>query len=185
MIIETKDLPEVLFGVLKNLGYNRRDIEILQAESVSPLEGSGDGYRAFCCIIDMGTGESKTEWGSWGGANIFNQNNRVDLDRNTYNIPPNFAVIKGLSGGKTLSARIYVRPDQVIKCLPEKEELTEREKQILNVYARYNSMGRKSEFTRIGAPSKEEQESLVSKGLIKITKSRAVSLTTKGKNNAK
>ena len=95
MYTQVKDLPESIQSALSSLGYGRKDISLEVAESISPRVGGGDGLRGFCCIVNIENGERKTDVGSWGGSNMFQESavNRVDSDDNNYIIPPNFAVI--------------------------------------------------------------------------------------------
>jgi hypothetical protein len=151
----------------------------------------GDGLREFCAILDLSTGERKIEHGSWGGANMFNPNNRVDLDEKSYVIPPNFVVVKGhQGGGRGTYAYVVVRPDMVTPWLPAKSVLSKRQQYIIDVLKGYNSQGRKDEFNRWDSkfkrvpPSADEFKALEELGLLKITKSGAISLTTTGKNAA-
>ena len=99
MYIECKKLPGALKCALASVRYFGADISVKAAETVSPFMGGGKGYRGFFVAVDLSTGERKITWGSWGGANMFNPGNRVDLDTDEYEMRPGFAVIKGTEGG--------------------------------------------------------------------------------------
>jgi hypothetical protein len=91
MYTQVKDLPETIQSALNSLNYGRKDISLEVAESISPRVGGGDGLRGFCCIVNIETGERKTEVGSWGGSSMFQESavNPVDSDHTDYVIPPN------------------------------------------------------------------------------------------------
>jgi hypothetical protein len=185
MYAQVRELPNAIQTLLASLGYGSKDILVETGTEVSPLGPGGDGLREFCAILDLSTGERKVEWGSWGGANMFNPRNRVDLDGNLYPIPPNSCVVKGhTGGGRPVYATLTVRPDMVLPCLPSKVGLNPRLQWILDTLKRYNSGGRKYEFHRWEhvPPSDGEFKELETLGLIKITKSGAISVTTAGKN---
>jgi hypothetical protein len=187
MYVQVHSLPNTVQGLLRTLGYGRKDIRVETATEICPMGAGGAGIREFCGILNMGTGEHKVEYGSWGGANPFNPQNRVDLDRSYYVIPPNFCVIQGHSGGgRPVYCTLTIRPDAVLPCLPGKVALTARLQWILDTLKRYNSVGRKDEFNRYDhvPPSADEYQALESLDLIKISKSGAISVTTAGKNAA-
>lgn len=193
-----KDLPPSLQTALRQVGYGRKDIRVETSTSYSPLGAGEKGRRAFCVAVNLVTGETKAKMGSWGGANMF-VNNQVDLDTSTYPLPVDGAIIKGSSGGggPTL-AHILIRPDNVIKLLgsgtgegvegsPEKEELTEQDKKALLIIKTYISSYRKDAFSReeLGkyVPENPILQKLERMGLIKVSKA-GVQITLDGKNVA-
>lgn len=186
MYSKVKDLPETIQSALSSLGYTRADIELEVKESVSPFIGGGDGYRGFCCILDIVTGERDVKVGSWGGSNIFaqSQSNPVDQDTQSYNIPSNVAVIKGSQGGnRPTYATITLSPGNIIKALDAKPDVSPRDKWILSVIKGYTSAGRKEEFRRNNdIPSLCDLRELESKGFLKVNKAGAAQITTEGKN---
>lgn len=181
---KVKDLPETIQHALSTLGYTRTDIELEISESVSPAVGGGDGYRGFCCIVDIITGQFDTKMGSWGGSNAFNPNNVVDQDINSYNIPDNVAVIKGTSGGsRPVYATITLSPNNMIKALPEKVDLTDRDKWILYTFKALTSAGRKNEWERENdKPSEADLIRFAGNGWITRSSNGACKITTEGKN---
>lgn len=184
MVVPTKDLPPFVQSTLKRLGYHARDIKIEMAETVSPIDYGGRGQQGKLVIIDMRNWSVFKELhGSWGGANMFNPNNAVDLDDNEYPIPVNAMVIKG-SFGYHKFARIILNPVNAQKFLPPAEinELTDTEKSILGVYRGIKSSYRKEYLKNIKGFSQELIKGLADKGFLKINKAGAVSVTTKGKN---
>lgn len=183
---QVKDLPESIQSALSSLGYGRKDIKIEVSESISPSVGGGDGLRGFCCIVNIETGERKTDVGSWGGQSMFAESasNRVDSDHNSYIIPPNFAVIKGSSGrDRPVYATITISSSNVIKALPEKVELSARDQWVLYTFKALTSAGRKNEWERENdKPSEADLIRFAASGWIKRRSDGACSITTEGKN---
>lgn len=93
------DLPDVLQRVLREVGYHCKDVELVAATTYSVAGSSGDGYRAFTAAVDLREGAYTVIWGSWGGANIFNLRNAVDLDTRTRDLPVDGVVVQGTMGG--------------------------------------------------------------------------------------
>lgn len=181
--VKVADLPETLINSLKNLGYHKNDIPLEGKEKISPQVPGGKGRRGFCVIVNIATGETKQMMGSWGGSNMFNPNNQVDLDDTPYTIPAGFAVIKGVSGYKGVIATITVPPDNVAKFLPEKKELDPRDKWILYTFSALTSAGRKKEWEREDdIPSEDDLNRLAAEGYLKRSKNGASRITTDGKN---
>lgn len=181
MYVQTSELPETLQSALLSCGYHRKDIEVEARETASVRVGGGSGYRGFVVLVDIATGRQETHTGSWGGANMFNPKNAVDLDGTERPIVPGLAVIKGSQGGgRPVYATIALHPDNVAKYLPAPPAVTEREGKILG-YIPYKSDYRKKELERMGATA-EEVEALVSRGFIARNRGGAMSLTTAGRN---
>lgn len=129
--VATKELLPSMLKILKSVEYNKHTITISAVTSISPFDAGGDGQRGFFIAFYIDTGKILVEeYGSWGGANMFNPTNRVDLDSKSYTIPPGVAVIKGSEGGH-MYANIYVRPENLAPLLEEPVDLTEEEKSIL------------------------------------------------------
>ncbi len=147
--VRVKDLPSQLRGALESLGYARADVSLDPRETYSmSAGGSGDGRRAFVCAVNLQTGEREIARGSWGGPNMFNPRNAVDLDQTDRPLPINFAVIHG-SEGNTVYASIYVNPATLTPMLPAAPQLGDFERSILNVIGGYTSAGRKNEWERL------------------------------------
>lgn len=186
-----KDLPELVQRQLSAVGYGRKDIDVNASEKASAFSVGGAGLRGFCVIINLSNGDVKHMQGSWGGANMFNPTNQVDLDSKEYVIPDNVVVINGSSGnGKPANARLTVAPNNIAKYLPAKSELTERQATILYTYKCLTSAGRKDywerpsypDFKEKVKPSEDELNELASMGLLKRSKNGATQITTDGKN---
>lgn len=176
------ELPDTLQTALQSIGYHRKDIELIASETVSRHVSGGQGYRGFCVIVNLSTGERKAEIGSWGGANMFNPNNAVDLDTSEYNIHPGFAVIKGSQGDKTF-ATIYLHTENIVKFLPAKIEMDSRDSWILYTFDALTSAGRKNEWDRHNdKPSENDLNRLAGLGYLKRSKNGATQITTDGKN---
>jgi hypothetical protein len=181
---QVKNLPNVLIEALKGVGYGAKDVPVVSAEAVSPHAMSGDGTRGFVIIVNLATGQSELHYGSWGGANPF-ENRQVDLDTKPYPIPEGMAVIKGTAGYPRTFATVYLNPANVAKMLPPPAELTEREQEILRQFRSLTSAGRKNEWSRYpkSKPSESEIDSLVARGLLSKSRAGAVAITTAGKNS--
>jgi hypothetical protein len=174
------DLPAPVALALKQLGYARKDIRLEVGPTVSPFIGGGAGQRGFFCAVTLQTGRSKTRWGSWGGANMFNLQNQVDLDDAEYPIPSGVMVLKGDSGMRTW-ATLYVRPDEVAPLLPPAPaELSIHEQAVLYAYGALKSCDyRKEMLAKVPAGV---VDSMVELGYIKRSSNGAAQITTKGKN---
>ena len=187
-IMLVKDLPAPLIAALKEVGYGRRDIRVETATSYSPGGAGGDGFRSFSVAVDLDTGHSKVLWGSWGGANMFNPQNQVDLDDKSYPLPTNGAVVKGTTGGsRPVYAYIVVNAANMAKLLPASDvaELTPQEMKALHSIGGLKSSGRADEFRRNGlgeyGPANPLVKALVEKKMLKVSPS-GITLTLDGKN---
>lgn len=183
-----KELPEILQRALKEVRYNKRDIDIQSADKVSPSEGSAsfDGNRGYVVVVDLSSNRYKINYGAWGGANVFDQR-QVDLDDRPQVIPPNGAVIVGEYGGRGSFAHIKVNPGNLQGILPRPaEEIDEREAKALDAILGLKSGYRADEFRRRGlGPYSAENpliQSLAAKKLIKIDARGGIQVTTEGKN---
>lgn len=193
MYIQVKDLPSVIISQLSGIGYACKDIKVQVTESIDLFCSGGNGSRGFAIVVNLDTGETKRFTGSWGGANMFNPSNRVDVDTSSHVIPLNGAVIKG-SEGNRVYATVYVSASNIVKALQSPvNELSPNEKGLLKCFSSIKSSYRKEYI--FGGYSrdyfanplteteyKETVDSLALKGLVKVTKAGSVSLTTNGKN---
>lgn len=184
-------LPNSIQSALSAVGYGRKDIEMEPATQYSMQGAGGDGSKSFSCLIDLETGARKIEYGSWGGANMFNDHNEVDLNDTLYPLPFNGAVIKGSSGGgRPVYAHILINPENLEKLLPsggQAPELSEKEKYAIKIIKSYKAGSRKDGFNRedLGPYSPENPiiQKLLSLGLIQISKV-GIQITLDGKNLA-
>ena len=95
------------------------------------------------------------------------------------------AVIKGHEGGsRPVCATVYLHPDNVVKLLPAKPTLTERELLVLGTFNYKGGSYRKAEQARLNV-TEAELADLVRKGLISRNRAGACQLTTAGKNARK
>lgn len=184
--VAVKDLPDFFRKPLREVSYGRKDIEVRQGSKYEASFPADDGCKAFTCVINMASGQYKVEWGSWGGANMFNPRNPVDLDRTPRSIPTNGAVLQGeRCGGRPVYASITVRPDAMNKLIEAPTEVTLDERKALNA-CRYKSSYRADEFWKQGLGEYSLKnpliQSLLEKGMLKATRSGAISVTVKGKN---
>ena len=184
MHIETRELPFTLRTALERTGYRCRDIKVAAAESAVLNEMGSAGQRAFVCLVNLATGQTKVTRGSWGGPNMFSPRNAVDNDGRTYPIPTNGAVIQGSQGGKVY-ARIVVHPTAFAKLLPDGEDkVSEKDASILNIFTGMKGGPYRREELRRMKATDEEINSLVERGYLKRNKAGAIQATTKGKNAA-
>jgi hypothetical protein len=178
--VNVKELPPALQKALKTLGYRRRDIEVVGATEAQMGYAGGKGRRGVSASVNLRTGQmSQVAGGSWGGPNPFERKPMDDLEAVT-RVPPDGAIIKGSEGGHGTWFTIYVHPDSLIKMLPGKADISERETHILammNFKSDY-----KKRLLRKNNVTKEEIDKLASEGYIKVNKAGAISLTAKGKN---
>ena len=138
-------------------------------------------YRGFDVLVELATGHTERHTGSWGGINIFNPTNPVDLDDNEYTLPFGGALIKASEGYKGVYASIVLNPRNVAKLLPpSSDEVSDHERAILNIFGALKSSYRKEELSRIGA-TEEEIDSLVSREFLKQNKV-GIQITVLGKN---
>jgi len=191
--LPTADLPQPVQNALRGLGYRKPDIQVVAKDTISPMEAGEKGRRGFFCAVELRTGEAKTKWGSWGGANIFNANNAVDLDDELYPIPRGVMVLKGSDGDKVFAV-LYVRPEDFAPLLPPPPEaLTEDEQAVLYAFACLKSGPYRQEFlarvdlvhwrlTGRNGGSEAHIESLAQRGYLKRAANGATQITTRGKN---
>jgi hypothetical protein len=184
MYVEVKSLTPAVQSALKAVSYGSRDIQVITTDKVSPSVAGGDGQRGFVIVINLTTGKREHVTGSWGGANMFNPTNVVDLDTGQYVIPTDGVVIKGTTGYPRTFATLYTTAtgNLLPAATGDVETLTDVELQAL--YCHKSIKGgqyRREEMTRRGVgPS--TVDSLVDRGYLKRNRAGAVSITTKGKN---
>lgn len=187
--VSPDQLPPVVLAVLRDVGCPvRTSIPCYASETASMHAVSGDGCKGFAVLVDLDTGESRTVWGSWGGANPFarGEHDSVDADTTERPLPANGCVVKGYIGGsKGGRASITIHPSRTAKLLPVKGSVSERDGHLLAVYAGLNSRGRKEYFERHPSqqPTQAELQSLAERGFIKLAKNGAVTITPDGRNN--
>lgn len=184
MYIQIKELPSHLSYLLETqIGYRRADIEVIPTETVSPSYAGSDGQKGFFMMLNLETGAMKMHSGSWGGANMFNPENRVDLDLNSYRIPQNAIVVKG-STGHHCFATIYCSPSSLLnRSLPSPSHfVTEDEKRALYCFAAIKGgKYRRDELKRYKVTETLIQ-SLEDRGLLKSNKAGHRQITTEGRN---
>jgi len=179
MYVQVRDLPPCVQAALRSVGYSRKDIEITAAETVSLAQMGGEGYRAFGCLVDLATGQYQVKRGSWGGPNIANLKNQIDLDTRPQTLPEGCVYIKGEEGrDKPVSASLRVHPNNLAKLLPPKEEVPLGVQKVINAL-RYIGEYRKAQLAKCKPVWSDQAVTL---GLVKKNKAGALSLTTEGKN---
>jgi hypothetical protein len=132
--------------------------------------------------VNLDTGDIQEHVGSWGGANMFNPGNAVDLNRTTYPLPENGAIVDGHQGGdRPVYAVVTVHPSRLVKVLPAAKDVTARQREILGCFIYKGGEYRKAELARKGVTPAELDE-LVAAGFISRNRAGAMSLTTDGRN---
>lgn len=187
MHVAISDLSPHLRSALKSVGYGAQDIRVEAAYSVEVSEAGGAGQRGFCFAVNLDTGARAGGYGSWGGANIFNPTNAVDLSPDKFEIPVNGAVIKGTTGYPRTFCTIYAHPDAMGKFLPsgEEETLSYEEGNALYCFTAIKGGAyRRDELARRNV-SAATIDGLVERGYLKRNRAGACQVTTKGKNAAR
>jgi hypothetical protein len=184
VFVSVRELPPCLQRALESVQYGAKDVALVAAETVCLLDPGGQGRKGFAVLVNLETGERKKLEGSWGGANMFNPSNSVDLDRADYTLPPGGAVVQGSIGYPRTFARILLHPTNLVPLLPPKPELSDRQQRIMRMYNGYTSAYRKEELTRMKV-TPAEIDDLVAKGLLSRNKAGATQITTAGKNAAR
>jgi hypothetical protein len=185
MHVTMRDLPASLQNALKSIGYARPDVEVTMASRTSlDSTAMGDGYQGFTLLVNLSTGETHTERGSWGGRNMF-ESSPVDTDEKVYTLPTFGAVIKGQrGGGLPVSARVIIHPDNAPKeLMAGSNVVSDRERDILSIYIGATPAYRKEllgSYYLDAAPG--EVDALVERGYLKRNKAGATQITTTGKN---
>ncbi len=185
--MEVRSLPQALIRALKEVGYGKRDIMVVGKTTYGVQRAGGDGMRGFTAVVDLTSGRTKVEYGSWGGANPFSPQNQVDMDRKEYPIPLNGAVISGTEGGHSVYATIAAHPDNLQKLLPagEGDAHSEQEVTALQIMSSLIPKARKEYFQRnhLGDYSAQNPliQGLAKKGLVKVT-GAGLQITMAGKN---
>ena len=184
MYISCKELPNSIQFMLKNIGYNRHDINVNIQQKVSPFYSGQDGYRGVFSTVKISDSieEFPITKGSFGGANMFTSNAVDSLDE-ALTIPENLCAFKGREGGISPTlGELYILLSNTSLMLPKQSTLSEFERKVLACYKGLTSAGRKEAFSRLKKSELENaQDSLLSLGFI-IKKGNGVSITTEGKN---
>lgn len=183
--LETNKLHPAIRNFLRTeVEYNRKDIAIRASDRTSIAVGGGQGYKGFAILANLETGECRILWGSWGGANLMNPENRVDLDPNFYPIPVNGAVISGqIGGGKPTSCSMTVNPANLPALLQAGDSaLDDHDRSVLAAIAGLKSGPYRQEALARIPGVVDRIDRLVSAGLLKRNKAGSVSITTEGKN---
>ena len=187
--VPVKTLSPAIRDALKSVKYGARDIRVEPATEVRLDVGGGAGQKGFSMLVDLETGRHQTMYGSWGGANMFNPQNRVDLDRTVRPLPPGTVLIQGSIGYPRTFAHIEAHPDTLgsLSLAAPKVEITPSEKRVLTIHSGIKSSYRAEEYRRHGIGPRQQAEvidALVAKGLLSRNKIGQTTITTAGKNAA-
>jgi hypothetical protein len=181
MYVKVSSLPASVQRALMALHYAKADISVTARERFSVVDGGATGRRAFVCVVNLESGESKTLHGSWGGANMFNPSNAVDLDDTMRPLLPNMVVIRG-SEGNSVYASIEVAPVTLAPMLPAAPTVDDRDAGILCAYRSFKSGPyRNEELARLSCTD-ADLDRLAAAGFLKRSKNGATQITTDGKN---
>lgn len=183
MYVKIAALPQPVQDALASVQYSKGDIEVIPTSEASLADAGSAGRRAFVTMVNLTSGQSETTWGSWGGPNMFNRSNAVDLDTATYPMPEQGVVIRGSHGHGGVWARIYVHPGMLGRELPAAAEtVSQADLDALYCHGRIKGgQYRRDEMQRRNV-SVETVASLVERGLLKSNRAGATQITTEGKN---
>jgi hypothetical protein len=174
--IQVASLPETLQRTLKNLGYNKKDIECRIVESVEYSNSAyANGWRGSSTMVNLSTGESQTLESSWGGDNIFSKN-AMDKSLPPAVLPEGFALIKLQSSDKVFGS-LYLNPKNILPCLNQTNSLSREQYIVLKAVSTLIPSHRKAYYEKHAAilPSLFEAGWLIKKG-------NGISISTEGKN---
>ena len=180
MYAKVQSLPACLQSLLSSLGYHKPDVEVIAAESTYVDSITSVGSRAAFAVLNLATGESRILQGSWGGPNPFETTTIDRLANGQYAIPPNGAVVKGVTGGHTW-LQVYVRPDTMAPLLPPAAKASDGQLAYLFLLKSVVPSYRKEAIARVGV-TVQDIDSCVAAGWAKRNKAGATSITTEGKN---
>lgn len=181
MYVAVKELPPWIQRILLDHGYHRPDVSVQAKEAVSISNGGMKGQQAWAEILNLETRARRTFTGSWGGSNMFNPTNRVDMDTQAHTIPPNGMVITGSSGYRSF-ASIYVHPSNLAKYLGATETISDSERRVLKAYGHLKSGPYRKQALENVPDYKAVVVGLVERGLLKQSRNGATQITTSGKN---
>jgi hypothetical protein len=183
LYIEVKTLPDSIKDALASVGYHRGDIDVEVSTQGRIGMAFGDGHRGVTVVVNLATGERKVQYGSWGGANPFVQNKFDDNPDARPELSPGTVCIHGSTGHRNI-VHLIVHPDNAAPLLPEKVELSDRQKKILAQFRSLTSRGRKDQWEREPGdrPTEAELDELVAGGFLKRNKAGAIKITTEGRN---
>ncbi len=182
LVCTVKSLPMSLQDALATHGYHRKDITVKVREKESLSQAGSSGSQAITVLVDLSTGETKTLVGSWGGSNMFNPSNRVDMDTESRVLGMNLAVIKLSKGDHPTYGTITIGPSNVLAALPAKPSLSLIQRQVLYCFNSLKSGPyRQQELSRLGSAVMLTITELIALGLLKKD-GRGIAITTDGKN---
>lgn len=185
--VTVTDLPAPVIGALKSVGYGKKDIRVEAAERVTLSSAGQAGCRAFVTLVNLTTGQHSTTYGSWGGANMFNPANPVDLDDNSYPLPADGVAIRGsMGGGQPVHASLHIPASMVARMLPGPAvDLSHVERQALQCYVTLKSGQYRQDALRRANVTTDVIDGLVTRGFLARNRAGAISVTTAGKNAAR
>jgi hypothetical protein len=182
MHVPVKNLPECVQAALKSVRYARADISVEPRESVNLSHAGGSGERGFAILVNLSSGEHRTSWGSWGGANPWNPRNAVDLDDSLHVLPANGVAISG-SIGRSTFAYIYCPPSMATQFLPAPTvELANVERHALYCHRSLKGGEYRRDELKRRRVTPDVIDGLVARGLLKRNSAGACQITTDGRN---
>lgn len=186
MFVPTKDLPDVVRAVLKDVGFHGKDIDVEPATTVALRTPYGTGYQTFAVGVDIAGGRvSREVVSSWGGDNMFEHRT---LDKpNKLELPPDTMLIMGQrGGGRPVNAKLYAHPDLMAPLLEAGPaagaELPMEYLAVLGLFSALKAFARRDEAHRYKLPFDEAVAALVEAGLLKQSRTGATQITGEGRN---
>lgn len=179
LIVES--LPAPVRAALATLGYHRPDIRVSTTERSSMRVAGGAGRRGFAALV-MADGRTEVQRGSWGGSNMFNPRNAVDMSDQVVTLPVGAYLITGSEGGdRPVYATIDVAPGTLpAELTAGRPDTTEDEQIVLYAYGGLKSGEYRQRTLAQVDPS--VIEGLISRGMLKRARNGATQITTAGRN---
>ena len=178
-----------VFGPIVSAAFpkNRKDIAIRKFCGPKPVNSYWDGGTkdeyVLVSLVDKQSLGLPTSHPYFDRKDDGSRVGNVELRE----LPPNVVLVQGGTFcGKAATVTVFVRPDNLATLLPPPVQLPPQELAALNIIASTKSSYRHDEFSRsgLGAYSASNQwvVALQERGLVKVNKAGAVSITTEGRN---
>jgi hypothetical protein len=192
--VPTKILPSPLQSALTRMGFAKPTVQIQIRDEYAPswATSPGKGMRGMLAAVNMRNGFAPpVQHGCWGGSNGFTTS-AVDDGHDTFQIPPNYAILMGREGGgKPTHARVLMTAATLAQWVPQEQiptagDLPESQHKALECIRSYRPGYRAGAFDRhnLGAygASNPFVAALASSGYLKVNRAGSVSVTVRGKN---
>lgn len=188
VLLEYKDMPEWARIELAKITRSQPKWYLkICKDNIAHVGGTPNDYGRKHVVVRRGDGEVMHLRGGYYESYL----NHSKLERATYNggpinLPDNGSVLEYETHGKHLTIHVPANhPDaQLANRLDDDTDLDETEAMILKLYADHSSSGRKDAIWRYRIPRAlidMHLPSLEERGLIRISKNGAITVTVKGK----